>query len=115
MRAPSLLLCALLVSGCGGRWFTSVSEWTPLTPPPPAQYQRLGEAWGEACGQVYFFLPWHQIYAVGLTERTRDAYESALASVPGATGLVDVIHHEHWRYRGWASERCVTIRGEAIR
>ena len=86
-----------------------------MAPRPPAEYEKLGGVEAEACGHLYLILPWHQIYASGLMERVERAYEQAVASVPGATGLVNVVHQERWYWWGLASARCTKISGDAIR
>ena len=91
------------------------SPLTNVAPRPPAEYEKLGAAEAETCGHLYLILPWHQIYARGLIERVERAYEQAVASVPGATGLVNVIHQERWYWWGLASARCTRISGDAIR
>ena len=54
-------------------------------------------------------------YYERLIERVERAYELAVASVPGATGLVNVVHQERWYWWGLASARCTRISGDAIR
>src|SRR2546423_1633664 len=50
-----------------------------------------------------------------LNSRVERAYQRAVASVPGATGLVNVTYKEDWYWFVLGSARCVTVRGEAIR
>ncbi len=52
---------------------------------------------------------------MGLDSRIQRAYDRALASVPGATGLVDVTIEESWYWWLLGTSRNVTITGEAIK
>jgi hypothetical protein len=52
---------------------------------------------------------------MGLNTRFHRAYDNAVASVPGATGLVDVTIEESWFWWVIGTARAVTITGEAIR
>jgi hypothetical protein len=104
----SLAAAAVLTAACQ-------SPLVTLAPLPPLEYQKVGEAEAEACGHLYLVLPWHQIYARGLNERLERAYARAVASVPGATGLVNVVLEERWYWWGLASARCTRISGDAIR
>ena len=104
-----LTLLALLVSaGCS-------SDWVDLSPLPPQPYERLGPAEGEACALSFLALPWHQIFQLGATDRLERARADAIASVPGATGLVDVSLQERWTYWVLFSRRCAVVQGEAVR
>src|SRR6266852_9984007 len=91
------------------------SGFTTVAPEPPQQYSRLGKATGSACGSVgvlataYYFAP------MGINGRVENAYKNAVASVPGATGLVDVTIQEDWSWWLIGTSRCVTISGEAIK
>jgi hypothetical protein len=106
--AGYLIGLSILLSGCA-------SEFTKVSPRPPEKYERLGHATGSACGSLlalataYYFIP------VMLNSRVERAYADAVASVPGATGLVDVTMKEDWTWWLVGTARCVTISGEAIR
>jgi hypothetical protein len=97
-----------LLGGCA-------SGYVKVAPKPPAQFERLGQARGEACGilgvlaTAYYFAP------MGLNGRVEAAYLNAVASVPGATALIDVTMSETWTWVFIGTMRCVTITGEAIR
>jgi len=91
------------------------SGWVDLSPVPPASYANLGPAEGEACATYLLALPWHQLFAFGASDRLVRARDAAIASVPGATGLVDVTLQERWAYWGLFSRRCAVVRGDAIR
>ncbi len=111
MRAGLLITAlssAVLAGACR-------SEFVNVAPLPPAQYEKLGPAESEACGHLYFILPWHQLFPRGLNERVERAYAGAVASVPGATGLINVSLRERWYWWGLASARCTMIKGDAIR
>jgi len=91
------------------------SGFTTVAPEPPPQYSRLGKATGSACGSLgilataYYFVP------MGINSRVENAYKNAVASVSGATGLVDVTIQEDWNWWVIGTSRCVTISGEAIK
>ena len=107
-RVGSALLALCLVSSCA-------SPWVAVAPSVPAQYERLGPASAEVCGDLYFFTTPTQFIPHGWNERLEGAVEEAVASVPGATALVDVTYQERWYWWVLASRRCVRISGEAIR
>jgi hypothetical protein len=98
----------MVLAGCS-------SGPTTLVRTPPANYQQLGRATGSACGSMlvlstaYYFIP------IAFNSRVKRAYQSAIASVPGATGLVDVTIQENWYWWLLGTARCVTITGEAIK
>jgi len=104
----ALLGCVLLTGGCA-------SGPTMIAPEPPAKYERLGPATGAASGSLgilgtaYYFIP------MGLNSRVDRAYDNAVASVPSATGLIDVTFDESWFWWVIGTGRTVTISGEAIR
>ena len=103
----TLLGCVLLIGGCA-------SGPTMIAPEPPAKYEILGPATGTASGSLgilgtaYYFIP------MGLNSRVERAYDAAVASVPGATGLIDVTLDEYWVWWIIGTNRIVTITGEAI-
>jgi hypothetical protein len=108
IKAAALLLALAASSACS-------SGWVDLSPVPPAGYTNLGPAEGEACATHLLALPWHQLFAIGASDRLQRAREAAIASVPGATGLVDVTLQERWSYWGLFSRRCAIVRGDGIR
>ena len=99
--APSLMGCS--------------SGFTTIAPMPPKKYEKLGHASGSATGSLgiagtaYHFIP------MWLNSRVERAYERALQSVPGATGLIDVTYEESWFWWIIVTSRTVTISGEAVR
>lgn len=104
----ALLAGGLLLAGCA-------SQPAMIAPQPPAQYERLGPAEGTGCGSLGIFGPFSNLFPMGLNTRVERAYQDALDSVPGATGLVDVRVREYWYWWWIATARCVQIKGEAIR
>ncbi len=52
---------------------------------------------------------------MGLNSRVERAYADAVASVPGATALVNVTMQENWYWWFLGTTRCVTVSGEAIK
>jgi len=91
------------------------SGWVDLSPAPPARYTNLGPAEGEACATYALPLPWHQLFAFGANDRLSRARDAAIASVPDATGLLDVTLQENWMWWGLFSRRCAVVRGQAFR
>jgi len=104
----ALLAGALVIGGCA-------SGPVMISPAPPAKFERLGQATGTGTGSLgivgtaYYFIP------MGLNGRVQRAYDDAVASVPGATGLIDVTLKENWYWWIIGTARSVTITGEAIR
>lgn len=109
-RLPAMLAVAasVVLTGCA-------SGFTTVAPTPPQQYSRLGTTTGTACGSLgilatgYYFIP------MGINSRIERAYNEALVSFPGATGLIDVTIQENWSWWFIGTSRCVTITGEAIK
>ena len=91
------------------------SGFTTVAPTPPQGFTRLGQATGSACGSLglvgtaYYFVP------MALNSRVENAYQRAVASVPGATGLINVTFQEDWYWWVIGTARCVTVTGEAIK
>lgn len=105
----SLLLgCTLLIGGCASGLIT-------IAPQPPAKYEKLGPATGKATGSIGILGTATNFIPMGLNSRVYRAYDNAVASVPGATGLIDVTLDESWFWWVIGSARTVTISGEAIR
>jgi len=105
----SLLLgCVLLIGGCA-------SGLTTISPQPPEQFEKLGPATGKASGSIGILGTATNFIPMGLNSRVYRAYDNAVASVPGATGLVDVTLDESWFWWIIGTGRTVTISGEAIR
>ena len=82
---------------------------------PPAKYEKLGAAKGEACGTLGLLTPPVNFIPMALNSRIEDAYQEAIQSVPGATGLVNVEYKEDWFWWVLATTRCTTITGDAIK
>ena len=104
----ALIAGALIIGGCA-------SGPVMISPAPPAKFERLGQATGTGTGSLgilgtaYYFIP------MGLNGRVQRAYDEAVSSVPGATGLVDVTIKENWYWWLIGTARTVTVTGEAIR
>lgn len=98
----------IMFSGCSSHQVTILKE-------SPAKYEKVGDAKGEASGSLglaataYYFVP------MGLNSRTERAYDNAVASVPGATGLMNVTYQEDWFWWILGTARTVTISGDAIK
>jgi hypothetical protein len=82
---------------------------------PPAKYQKLGTATGDACGTLGLVFPVTTFIPMALNSRVEDAYQEAIQSVPGATGLINVEYKEYWFWWVLATTRCTTVTGDAIR
>jgi hypothetical protein len=98
----------LMVTGCA-------SPMTTIAKTPPARYEVLGKATGKAKGTMLLFdglLTWMPVM---LNTRVERAYNQALCSVPGATGLINVTLQENWCWWLIGSTRAVTITGDAIK
>lgn len=106
-RLPAIALCAAL-GACS-------SGFTTVVPEPPPHYQSLGPAKGTACGSLGVVSTAYYVIPMRMNSRVERAYEAALTSVPGATGLVDVSYHENWYWWLIGTARCVTVTGEAVK
>ena len=101
-------LSLLVFSGCSSKEVTIEQK-------QPEKYEVLGKATGTgsgslaALGTAYYFIP------LGLNGRTERAYADAIASVPGATGLINVTYSEDWLWWVLGTNRTVTVTGDAIR
>ncbi len=108
LLVSSLLGCVLIVGGCA-------SGLTTIAPQPPAEYEKLGPATGKATGSIGVLSTIFNFIPMGLNTRMYRAYDNAVDSVPGATGLIDVTLDESWFWWVIGTARTVTISGEAIR
>ncbi len=82
---------------------------------PPENYQKLGQAKGEACGTILIGPTAYNFIPVQLNSRVERAYQQALQSVPGSASLVNITLEEYWIWWIIGTTRCVTITGEAIK
>ena len=99
--------CAL-ITGCA-------SEYVKVAPAAPEKYEMLGKATGKACGSLLIDGTAYNFIPVMLNSRVERAYNDAVKSVPGASGLIYVSMQEDWFWWVIGSTKCVTIAGEAIR
>jgi len=106
--AIQLIVASATLAGCA-------SGFTTVSPKPPQQYSRLGEATGSACGTLLLGPQFLNFIPIRLNSRVERAYQDAINSVPGATSLINVTMKENWFEWGIGSSRCVTISGEAIK
>ncbi|HEY0821047.1 MAG TPA: hypothetical protein VGD46_19835 [Rhizobacter sp.] len=107
-RPCAAALAASLLAGCASTPFT-------IAPLPPTKYQVLGKAEGKACGSLGFLATAYYVAPIGLNSRVERAYQEALASVPGATRLVNVSITEDWQWLLLVTMRCTTITGDAVK
>ena len=103
-----LLTTVVFVVGCA-------SALTTIAPMPPEKYEKLGPATGKACGSLLIDGTAYNFIPIRLNSRVERAYDNAVKSVPGATGLIDVTIKESWFWWIIGTTRCVTITGEAIK
>ena len=92
-----------------------VSDPFIVAPRPPEKHEILGKAEGSACGSLLIDGTAYNFIPIMLNSRVERAYKSAVDSVPGATGLINVSLTEDWFWWVIGSTRCVTIAGEAIK
>ena len=90
------------------------SPVTMIAPRPPEHYQRLGPAEGRACGTLLLIFAFLEFMPARINSRVERAYDAAVASVPGATALVDVTLQERWSWV-FGTMICTTISGVAIK
>ncbi len=102
------LLSAGFLSGCA-------SDLVNIAPRPPENFQKLGQAKGNACGSLLIDGSFYNFIPIMLNSRVERAYQEAVSSVPGATALIDVTMEENWFWWVIGSARCVTLTGEAIK
>ena len=101
-RRGVLTCLFVLVAGCS-------SGPARIGPRPPHDYRIVGPAKGSACGLLLFnFIP------IGVNERTRRAYDSAVAKGDG-TALIDTAMRDRWYYVYIGELLCTDIQGTAIR
>ncbi len=102
-----VILAAVFWGGCS-------SPMTLVAPDPPADYVTLGPAEGKAFGSLLIGQPLYNFIPLALNSRVERAYQRAVDSVSGATGLINVTLQESWWWWVIGTTRTVTIRGEAI-
>ena len=107
-RLLSVVAAGALLGGCA-------SGFVNVAPTAPAQYAHLGPATGSACGSLGVLSTPYYVVPMGLNSRVERAYANAVASVPGATALLNVTVQENWYWWLIGTSRCVTITGEAIK
>ena len=98
----------LLLSGCSSHNVTIAKK-------PPQKYKILGKAKGTGSGTLGVLATAYNFIPMGLNSRTERAYNNAIESVPGATGLINVTYQEDWFWWLIGTSRNVTITGDAIK
>ncbi len=111
MRALRVVLAVSTCVALGA----CASGFVKVAPTPPAQFERLGKATGESCGMLGLLATAYNFVPMGINGRVDRAYAAAVASVPGASGLVDVTISENWYWVVIGTMRCTTVTGEAIK
>lgn len=108
LSTVTLSMVLVLTSGCS-------SNAVAIAPKEPAKYEVLGRAVGNANGSLGFLATGYSFVPLGLNSRVERAYDDAVKSVPGATGLINVTYQEDWFWWILATGRNVTIKGDAIK
>lgn len=103
-----MALTALVLSGCASAPVT-------VAPLPPAKYRVMAKAAGKACGSIGILGTAYYVIPMGLNSRVERAYQLAVQSVPGATGLINVELQDDWFWWLVATTRCTTVSGDAIK
>jgi len=98
----------MLLSGCS-------SHDVMIAPEQPQKYEVLGKAEGKASGSLGIISTAYNFIPMGLNSRTERAYDNAVKSVDGATGLINVTYQEDWFWWLIGTSRDVTITGDAIK
>jgi hypothetical protein len=107
-RLGAVAAIALLLTACS-------SAPINVAPLPPAKYQTLGKAEGVGCGFLGVGPTAYNFAPMALNGRVQSAYDAALASVPGATSLINVSISDDWVWMVFATRKCTTVRGDAIK
>lgn len=102
------IIALVLLAGCS-------SSQVKIEQAPPAKYQTLGKAAGSGTGSLGLLATAYNFIPMGLNSRSERAYENAVESVPGATGLMNVTYQEDWFWWIIGTGRTVTITGDAIK
>ena len=110
MILPTMAIFSVLTmfSGCSSHDVT-------IAPAQPEKYEMLGKAEGTGSGSLGLVATGYSFIPMGLNSRSERAYDNAVKSVPGATGLINVTYQEDWLWWLLATARNVTIKGDAIR
>jgi hypothetical protein len=82
---------------------------------PPAKYRVMARATGKACGSIGILGTAYYVIPMGLNSRVERAYQLAIQSVPGSTGLINVELQDDWFWWLLATTRCITVSGDAIK
>ena len=110
MILPTMAIFSVLtlLSGCSSHNVT-------MAPAQPEKYEVLGKAEGTGSGSLGLLATAYNFVPMGLNSRTERAYNNAVKSVPGATGLINVTYQEDWLWWLVGTAINVTIKGDAIR
>ncbi len=102
------IIALFLLAGCS-------SHQVKIEQAPPVKYESLGKAEGSASGSLGLIATAYNFIPIGLNSRSERAYENALESVSGSTGLINVTYQENWFWWVIGTARTVTITGDAIK
>ena len=107
-RFAAILCVLLFATSCA-------SNYTNIAVTPPEDYEVLGPVEGKATGSLGILGTAYYAIPMGLNSRIEKAYQRALSSKPGATGLIDVTYKEDWFWWFIGTGRNVTVTGTAIK
>ena len=108
LLAFGILTMGMMFGGCSGKDVT-------ISHVPPKKYEVLGAAKGTGNGSLGLLATAYNVIPMGLNTRVENAYENAVKSVEGATGLINVSYQEDWFWWIIGTNRAVNITGDAIR
>ena len=103
-----VVFAIILLTGCSSHNVT-------IAPKVPENYKILGKAEGTASGSLGILATAYNFIPLGLNSRIDRAYDNAVKSVPGATGLINVTYKENWFWWIIGTARNVTVSGDAIK
>ncbi len=81
----------------------------------PEKGEVIGEAEGRGCGTLYLIYGPYQFMPFTLNGRLQEAYDNALASVPGATSLKNISIRSEWAWPVIGTRHCIEIKGDAVK
>ncbi len=106
----ALVVFMALCAGCH-------SPFTTIAPEVSLGAEKLGRAHGQSTSAIAGIGHWtaYQFIPIGWSERNQEAYDRALASVPGATALGGVTIQEDYFFWVFWWSRTLKIDGEGVR
>lgn len=108
LKILSIASLGIVFIGCSGKEVV-------LEQVPPKNYEVIGQAKGTGNGSLGVIATAYNFIPMGLNTRVESAYDDALNSVEGASGLINVTLQEDWFWWLIGTNRKVTITGDAIK